>query len=217
MRASATTLAAGRLRCRSPSTSEGMHFARWLPICRDRERVVAAEAAALCDADYALPEYYFLPDVRLVAENRHGAAAALGPPRRAGAFRPASNRRCRRQRRRHCRLPTETETLCDSPSLNRSATAGARRCQCPPLAQVLSTIAEHLRAACSAPGCRVWLDQRGPTGQLGDDTSIPRPRQPDTTPQPALNAAADPGPDSAHQDRLRTHRPGGRAGSICQA
>lgn len=163
-------------------TSEGRQLRRWLTQLIVTERVIAVEAGARgVNVDTAPSEEELLPDITARLEIGSIAAAALAHPRaralfahitadidvsdddvvayhdrnpmRFGGFHPATN---------GWRAPTTIV---------------------PPLAEVRSAIAEHLRAAARRRAFRVWLDQRrAALVRLAHGYEHPGdPRQPDNT------------------------------------
>jgi [acyl-carrier-protein] S-malonyltransferase len=152
-----------------PGTSEGRQLRRWLTQLIVTERVVAAEAAAL------------LPDTTARLEIGSIAAAALADPRARALF---------------ARVTAEVEVSDDDIAgyharnpLRFAVTDSdhhgwrAPAVAAPPLHQVRSVIADHLRAATRRRAFRVWLDERrAELVQLAPGYEHPGdPRQPDNT------------------------------------
>ncbi|HEX4393337.1 MAG TPA: malonyl CoA-ACP transacylase [Mycobacterium sp.] len=163
-------------------TSEGRQLRRWLTQLIVTERVVAAEAAARgVSADDAPAEDELLPDITARLEIGSIAAAALADPRaralfvRVTADVDVSDDDIAAYHERNPLRFTESRPDRDG---WRAAAANT-----PPLAQVRSTIAEHLRAAARRRAFRVWLDQRrADLVRLAHGYEHPGdPRQPDNT------------------------------------
>jgi [acyl-carrier-protein] S-malonyltransferase len=163
-------------------TSEGRQLRRWLTQLIVTERVVAAEAAALgVTAQDAPSEAELLPDMTARLEIGSVAAAALGDP-------------CARALFARVTAPVEVSDddiaayhvrnpLRFAASRPDSDGWRAPAATAPPLAQVRSEIAEHLRAAARRRAFRVWLDRRrAELVQLAPGYEHPGdPRQPDNT------------------------------------
>jgi [acyl-carrier-protein] S-malonyltransferase len=163
-------------------TSEGRQLRRWLTQLIVTERVVAAEAAARrVSADDAPAEDELLPDITARLEIGSIAAAALADPRARALFvRVTADVDVGDDdiAAYHDRNPLRfTESQPDCHGWRGPVTAA------PPLAQVRSTIAEHLRAAARRRAFRVWLDQRrADLVRLAHGYEHPGdPRQPDNT------------------------------------
>jgi [acyl-carrier-protein] S-malonyltransferase len=163
-------------------TSEGRQLRRWLTQLIVTERVVAAEAAARgVSTDDAPAEDELLPDVTARLEIGSIAAAALADPRARALF---------------ARVTADVDVSDDDIAAyhDRNPLRFAESqpdhhgwrmpaAHAPPLAQVRSTIAEHLRAAARRRAFRVWLDQRrADLVRLAHGYEHPGdPRQPDNT------------------------------------
>jgi [acyl-carrier-protein] S-malonyltransferase len=163
-------------------TSEGRQLRRWLTQLIVTERVVAAEAAARGVRAADTPaEDELLPDITARLEIGSIAAAALADPRARGLF---------------ARVTADVDVSDDDIAAyhdrNPLRFAGSQPdrhgwrappAHAPPLTQVRSTIAEHLRAAARRRAFRVWLDQRrADLVQLAHGYEHPGdPRQPDNT------------------------------------
>ncbi|SOX52190.1 malonyl CoA-ACP transacylase [Mycobacterium ahvazicum] len=163
-------------------TSEGRQLRRWLTQLLVTERVVAAELAArgLSVGD-APTEAELLPDVTARLEIGSVAAAALADPRARALFvdvTVAVRVSDRQVADYHARNPLRFAAA--SPDGH-----GWRAPSCvePPLAQVHSAVAEHLRAAARRRAFRLWLDERrADLVQLAAGYEHPGdPRQPDNT------------------------------------
>jgi [acyl-carrier-protein] S-malonyltransferase len=163
-------------------TSEGRQLRRWLTQLLVTERVVAAESAArgltACDAP---TEAALLPDVTARLEIGSVAAAALADPRARALF-AAVTAAVRVSDDEvadyHARNPLRFAASPPDPHGWRlPARVG------PPLEQVCSAIAEHLRGAARRRAFRVWLDaRRAALVQLAAGYEHPGdPRQPDNT------------------------------------
>jgi len=174
----AATLPAG-------GTSEGRQLRRWLTQLIVTERVVAAEAAArglTAATSGAVPsETELLPDVTARLEIGSVAAAALADPRARALFASVT-----------AAVHVDDGDVADYHARNPLRFAAARTgphgwrtpaLLAPPLEQVRSTIAEHLRAAARRRAFRVWLDERrAALVQLAPGYEHPGdPRQPDNT------------------------------------
>jgi [acyl-carrier-protein] S-malonyltransferase len=163
-------------------TSEGRQLRRWLTQLIVTERVVAAEAAARgVSADDAPTEDDVLPDMTARLEIGSIAAAALADPRARALFTrvtadvEVSDGDVAAY---HDRNPLRfAESQPDRHGWRAPAVTA------PPLAQVRSAIAEHLRAAARRRAFRVWLDQRrADLVRLSHGYEHPGdPRQPDNT------------------------------------
>jgi [acyl-carrier-protein] S-malonyltransferase len=163
-------------------TSEGRQLRRWLTQLIVTERVVAAEAAARgVSADDAPAEDELLPDITARLEIGSIAAAALADARARALF---------------VRVTADVDVSDDDVAAyhDRNPLRFAESqpdghgwrvpaAHAPPLAQVHSTIAEHLRAAARRRAFRVWLDQRrADLVRLAHGYEHPGdPRQPDNT------------------------------------
>jgi [acyl-carrier-protein] S-malonyltransferase len=163
-------------------TSEGRQLRRWLTQLLVTERVVAAESAArgltACDAP---TEAVLLPDVTARLEIGSVAAAALADPRARALF-AAVTAAVRVSDDEvadyHARNPLRFAPSRPDPHGWRSPSRVG-----PPLEQVRSAIAEHLRGAARRRAFRVWLDaRRAALVQLAAGYEHPGdPRQPDNT------------------------------------
>jgi [acyl-carrier-protein] S-malonyltransferase len=163
-------------------TSEGRQLRRWLTQLIVTERVVAAEAVFRgVNADNAPSEDELLPDITARLEIGSIAAAALADPHARALF---------------ARVTADVDVSDDDIAAYhdrnplrfadpRPDAHGWRvpSAAIPPLAEVRSTIAEHLRAAKRRRAFRVWLDQRrAELVQLAHGFEHPGdPRQPDNT------------------------------------
>lgn len=163
-------------------TSEGRQLRRWLTQLIVTERVVAVEAEVLdVDLDNAPAEDDLLPDIAARLEIGSIAAAALADPRARALF---------------ARITADVAVSDDDVAAyhdrNPLRFAGSRpdhhgwrspATTIPPLPEVRSVIAEHLRAAARRRAFRVWLDQRrADLVQLAHGYEHPGdPRQPDNT------------------------------------
>ena len=163
-------------------TSEGRQLRRWLTQLIVTERVVAAEAAARdVSADDAPAEDELLPDITARLEIGSIAAAALADPRARALFArvtadvDVSDDDVVAYHERNPLRFTESQ-----PGRHGWRVPAAHN---PPLAQVRSRIAEHLRAAARRRAFRVWLDQRrADLVRLAHGYEHPGdPRQPDNT------------------------------------
>jgi [acyl-carrier-protein] S-malonyltransferase len=163
-------------------TSEGRQLRRWLTQLIVTERVVAAEAAARgVTAQNAPSEAELLPDVTARLEIGSIAAAALADPcaralfARVTAGIDVSDDDIAAY---HVRNPLRFAASSPDRHGWRAPAVTA-----PPLAQVRSMIAEHLRAAARRRAFRVWLDQRrAELVRLAHGYEHPGdPRQPDNT------------------------------------
>jgi [acyl-carrier-protein] S-malonyltransferase len=163
-------------------TSEGRQLRRWLTQLIVTERVVAAEAAARgVSSDDAPAEDELLPDITARLEIGSIAAAALADPRARALFaRVAADVDVSDDdiAAYHDRNPLR---FAESQPARHGWRAPAADAPC--LAQVRSTIAEHLRAAAQRRAFRVWLDQRrADLVRLAHGYEHPGdPRQPDNT------------------------------------
>jgi [acyl-carrier-protein] S-malonyltransferase len=177
-------LRAGPLAASLPpvGTSEGRQLRRWLTQLLVTERVVAAEAAALgVDAGNAPGEHEILPDAEARLEIGSVAAAALsGPVARALFVRITSQLDVADDEvaEYHARNP-----LRFAPRENGTHGWHAAARTAPPLDEVRSRIAEHLRGAARRRAFRVWLDaRRSALVELASGYEHPGdPRQPDNT------------------------------------
>jgi len=163
-------------------TSEGRQLRRWLTQLIVTERVIAVEAGARgVNVDTAPSEEELLPDITARLEIGSIAAAALADPRARALF---------------AHITADVDVGDDDVAAyhdrnplrftgSHSATNGWRTpaTTVPPLAEVRSAIAEHLRAAARRRAFRVWLDQRRTAlVRLAPGYEHPGdPRQPDNT------------------------------------
>ena len=163
-------------------TSEGRQLRRWLTQLIVTERVVAAEAAARgVSAQDAPGEAELLPDITARLEIGSIAAAALADPcaralfARVTAAVDVSDDDIAGY---HVRNPLRFAASCPDRHGWRAPAVTA-----PPLAQVHSKIAGHLRAAARRRAFRLWLDQRrAELVRLAPGYEHPGdPRQPDNT------------------------------------
>jgi [acyl-carrier-protein] S-malonyltransferase len=163
-------------------TSEGRQLRRWLTQLIVTERVVAIEAARRgVSADDAPAEEELIPDVTARLEIGSIAAAALADPRARALFARVTadvDVSDHDVAAYHERNPLRFAESQPDRHGWRPPPADA-----PPLTQVRSTIAEHLRAAARRRAFRVWLDQRrADLVRLGHGYEHPGdPRQPDNT------------------------------------
>jgi [acyl-carrier-protein] S-malonyltransferase len=163
-------------------TSEGRQLRRWLTQLIVTERVVATEAAALgVSAQDAPSEAELLPDMTARLEIGSIAAAALADPcaralfvRVTAAIQVGDDDAAAYHVRNPLRFAVSRP---DSHGWRAPAPTA------PPLAQVRSQIAEHLRAAARRRAFRVWLDRRrAELVRLAPGYEHPGdPRQPDNT------------------------------------
>lgn len=161
-------------------TAEGRQLRRWLTQLIVTERVVAAEAAALgLDGRGAPTEAELLPDVTARLEIGSVAAATLADPRARALFAhvtAAVQVTGEEVAAYHARNPLRFAAPRREPDgWCASAPSG------PPLAEVRSVIAEHLRGAARRRAFRVWLDaRRAALVRLAPGYEHPGdPRQPD--------------------------------------
>lgn len=163
-------------------TSEGRQLRRWLTQLIVTERVIAVEAAARgVNVDDAPSEDELLPDITARLEIGSIAAAALADPRARALF---------------AQITADVDVSDDDVaayhdrnplrfSLSQRDTNGWRAptTTIPPLAEVRSAIAHHLRVAARRRAFRVWLDQRrAALVRLAHGYEHPGdPRQPDNT------------------------------------
>jgi [acyl-carrier-protein] S-malonyltransferase len=163
-------------------TSEGRQLRRWLTQLIVTERVIAAEAAALGENGRDAPsEVELLPDTTARLEIGSIAAAALSDPCARALF---------------ARVTAAVDVSDDDVAgyhvrnpLRFAATGPDRHgwrapaIAAPPLQQVRSVVADHLRAAARRRAFRVWLDERrAALVQLAPGYEHPGdPRQPDNT------------------------------------
>jgi [acyl-carrier-protein] S-malonyltransferase len=163
-------------------TGEGRQLRRWLTQLIVTERVIAAEAAALgLSADPAPPEAELLPDPTARLELGSVAAAALTEPLARAVFArvtAAIDVGDDDVADYHARNPLRFATMPSGANGWRGAVVAA-----PPLEQVRSLIAAHLRAAARRRAFRVWLDaRRAAQVRLAPGYEHPGdPRQPDNT------------------------------------
>ncbi|MEZ0349527.1 malonyl CoA-ACP transacylase [Mycobacterium sp. pR1184] len=163
-------------------TSEGRQLRRWLTQLLVTERVVAAEVATrgLSVGD-APTEAELLPDVTARLEIGSVAAAALADPRARALFVDVT-----------AAVGVSDQQVADYHARNplRFAAASPDRhgwrtppCVEPPLGQVRSAVAEHLRGAARRRAFRLWLDERrAALVRLAAGYEHPGdPRQPDNT------------------------------------
>jgi [acyl-carrier-protein] S-malonyltransferase len=163
-------------------TSEGRQLRRWLTQLIVTERVVAAEAAErglTAVTSEAPSEDELLPDVTARLEIGSVAAAALTDPRARALFANVT-----------AAIQVSADDVADyharnplrfaEPTLGRHGWRAPPVVE-PPLEQVRSTIAEHLRAVARRRAFRVWLDERrAALVQLAPGYEHPGdPRQPD--------------------------------------
>jgi [acyl-carrier-protein] S-malonyltransferase len=177
-------LRAGALAAALPraGTSEGRQLRRWLTQLLVTEQVVAAEAAALgLNADGAPAEDELLPDVTARLEIGSVAASALADPlaralfaRVTAAVEVTDDDVAGYHTRNPLRFATRT-----ADRDGWRAPAGVA----PPLHEVRSAIADHLRVAARRRAFRVWLDARAAAlVELAPGYEHPGdPRQPDNT------------------------------------
>jgi [acyl-carrier-protein] S-malonyltransferase len=163
-------------------TSEGRQLRRWLTQLLVTDRVVALEAAALgVDADSAPSEEEVLPDAAARLEVGSVAATALADPRGRALFAHVTagiDVSDAEVADYHARNPLRfAPRRADSSGWHR------RRVSAPPLDEVRSVVAEHLRAAARRRAFRVWLDaRRAALVELAPGYEHPGdPRQPDNT------------------------------------
>lgn len=163
-------------------TAEGRQLRRWLTQVIVTERVVAAEAAArgLTGRD-APPQAELLPDATARLEIGSVAAAVLADPRARALF--ADVTAAVRigdddVAAYHARNPLRFAAPRPGPDGWRAPPRTG-----PPLAQVRSAIAEHLRGAARRRAFRMWLDaRRAALVRLAPGYEHPGdPRQPDNT------------------------------------
>ena len=163
-------------------TSEGRQLRRWLTQLIVTERVVAAEAAARgLNGREAPGETELLPDVTARLEIGSIAAAALADPRARALFADVT-----------ASVQVTDDDVVDYHARNPLRFAPPRpggqgwRAPSPvgpPLGEVRSAIAEHLRGAARRRAFRVWLDaRRAALVELAPGYEHPGdPRQPDNT------------------------------------
>ena len=163
-------------------SSEGRQLRRWLTQLIVTERVVAAEAAARgVSANDAPAEDDLLPDITARLEIGSVAAATLADPRARALFACVT-----------ANIEVSDDDIAGYHDRNPLRFAESRpdrhgwrapAATAPSLAEVRSTIAEHLRAAARRRAFRVWLDQRrAELVQLAPGYEHPGdPRQPDNT------------------------------------
>jgi [acyl-carrier-protein] S-malonyltransferase len=163
-------------------TSEGRQLRRWLTQLIVTERVVTAEAAARGVTEQDAPsEDELLPDFTSRLEIGSIAAAALGDPLARALFAHVT-----------AGVEVSDDDIAAYHLRNPLRFAGSRpdghgwcapAATAPPLAQVRSEIAAHLRAAARRRAFRVWLDRRrAELVQLAHGYEHPGdPRQPDNT------------------------------------
>jgi [acyl-carrier-protein] S-malonyltransferase len=163
-------------------TSEGRQLRRWLTQLIVTERVVAAEVASrgLTTSD-APTEAELLADVTARLEIGSIAAAVLADPGARALFADVT-----------ATVEVADDDVADYHARNPLRFAAPRSCRhgwCapslvgPPLGEVQSAIAEHLRGAARRRAFRVWLDaRRAALVQLAPGYEHPGdPRQPDNT------------------------------------
>jgi [acyl-carrier-protein] S-malonyltransferase len=163
-------------------TSEGRQLRRWLTQLIVTERVVAAEAAArrLAESD-APAEAELLPDATARLEIGSVTAAALADPRARALFADVT-----------AMVQVSDDDVADYHARNPLRFAApnpgphgwrAPSLVGPPLAEVHSAIADHLRGAARRRAFRVWLDaRRAALVRLAPGYEHPGdPRQPDNT------------------------------------
>jgi [acyl-carrier-protein] S-malonyltransferase len=163
-------------------TSEGRQLRRWLTQLIVTERVVAVEAAVRgLDARDAPTEAELLPDVTARLEIGSVAAAALADPAARSLFADVT-----------ATVQVTEEDVADYHARNPLRFGAPRpgghgwRAPAhvgPPLGDVRSAIAEHLRGAARRRAFRVWLDARAAElVRLAPGYEHPGdPRQPDNT------------------------------------
>ncbi|MBV8294045.1 MAG: malonyl CoA-ACP transacylase, partial [Mycobacterium sp.] len=140
-------------------TSEGRQLRRWLTQLIVTERVIAAEAAALGETGRDAPsEAELLPDTTARLEIGSIAAAALSDPCARALFARVT-----------AAVDVSDDDVAGYHARNplRFAATGPDRhgwrapaIAAPPLHQVRSVVADHLRAAARRRAFRVWLDER---------------------------------------------------------
>ncbi|MGH3959331.1 DUF7158 domain-containing protein [Mycobacterium sp.] len=163
-------------------TSEGRQLRRWLTQLIVTERVIAVEADALkVTAADAPSEAELLPDVTARLELGSMAAAVLGQELARALFArvtAAIDVSDDDVADYHARNPLRFATVPPGRNGWRGAAFAA-----PPLEQVRSMIAEHLRAAARRRAFRVWIDvRRAAQVRLAPGYEHPGdPRQPDNT------------------------------------
>jgi [acyl-carrier-protein] S-malonyltransferase len=179
-----TQLRAGALAAALPraGTSEGRQLRRWLTQLLVTERVVAVEAAAGgLSADGAPTEDELLPDVTARLEIGSVAASALADPVARALFAhvtAAVEVSDDDVAGYHARNPLRFATRTVDRDGWRTPAGVA-----PPLDEVRSAIADHLRGAARRRAFRVWLDARAAAlVELAPGYEHPGdPRQPDNT------------------------------------
>jgi [acyl-carrier-protein] S-malonyltransferase len=166
----------------APGTGEGRQLRRWLTQLIVTERVIAAEAAARgITAAGAPAEAELLPDATARLEIGSVAAAALADPVARALFADLT-----------AAVAVGDDEVADYHARNplrfaapRPGPAGWRApaLSAPPLAEVRSAIADHLRGAARRRAFRVWLDaRRAALVRLAPGYEHPGdPRQPDNT------------------------------------
>jgi [acyl-carrier-protein] S-malonyltransferase len=163
-------------------TGEGRQLRRWLTQLIVTERVIAAEAAARGLTVPGAPgEAELLPDATARLEIGSVAAAALADPRARALFADvtaAVRVSDEDVADYHARNPLRFAAPQPGPHGWRTPALAA-----PPLAQVRSAIADHLRGAARRRAFRVWLDaRRDALVRLAPGYEHPGdPRQPDNT------------------------------------
>lgn len=163
-------------------TSEGRQLRRWLAQLIVTERVIAVEAGARgVSVDDAPSEDELLPDVTARLEIGSIAAAALADPRARALFAEITadvDVNDDDVASYHDRNPLRFSVSQRDANGWRAPTTTT-----PPLAEVRSAIAEHLRAAARRRAFRIWLDQRrAALVRLAHGYEHPGdPRQPDNT------------------------------------
>ncbi|KLO39567.1 DUF7158 domain-containing protein [Mycobacterium nebraskense] len=163
-------------------TSEGRQLRRWLTQLIVTERLVAAEADARGLSGRGVPsEAELLPDATARLELGSVAAAALAEPRARALFADVT-----------AAVGVDDEQVADYHARNPLRFAKPRRERHgwrtpppvgPPLDDVRSAIADHLRGAARRRAFRVWLDaRRAELVRLAPGYEHPGdPRQPDNT------------------------------------
>jgi [acyl-carrier-protein] S-malonyltransferase len=163
-------------------TSEGRQLRRWLTQLIVTERVVTAEADALGVTGWDAPsEVELLPDTTARLEIGSIAAAALSDPCARALFARVT-----------AAVDVSDDDVAGYHARNplRFAASGTDRhgwrapaIAAPPLHQVRSMVADHLRAAARRRAFRVWLDERrAELVKLAPGYEHPGdPRQPDNT------------------------------------
>ena len=163
-------------------TSEGRQLRRWLTQLIVTERVVVVEAAARGVAEHDAPtEADLLPNATARLEIGSVAAAALADLRARALFAAVTadvEVSDDDVADYHARNPLRFASPCPVPHGWRAPSDVG-----PPLQEVRSVIAEHLRGAARRRAFRIWLDaRRAAMVQLAPGYEHPGdPRQPDNT------------------------------------